>query len=253
MGSHEPVEGGALHHGGRPGPEAVPEPPAEVPVGRRLRPEQSAATGDVLPALEDRAEPGPAESDRTGGRWRPGAPVKLAALTVAAAAAMLGGTAAGVQAWKDSAGPLFGCSAGECPTADPEGGATGPEEPVPGEEPPRPERSRTAAPSPSPAETTGRPESSRTPKARPATREPTRRPRGTGSASGGDEEARKQGLSVGRPGTPHEETPTQTAAPTPTQAPSTAPPPDSGNGEGEGDGPEIPLPLPLPLPLDGKD
>ncbi|GAT67513.1 hypothetical protein PS9374_03168 [Planomonospora sphaerica] len=250
MGSHEPAGEDALHRGGRPEPEAAPEPPADVPVGRRLRPEQS-ATGDVLPAQEDRVESGPAEADRPGRRWRLGAPVKAAALTVAAAAAMLGGTAAGVQAWKDSAGPLFGCSTGECRTAGPEGGATGPGEPAPGEERPQPERSRTAAPSPSPEETTRRPEASRTPKARPATQEPTRRPRGTGSASGGDEEARKQGLSVGRPGTLREETPTQTAAPTSTQAPSTAPSP--GSGSGDGDGIEIPLPLPLPLPLDGKD
>ncbi|GGK51203.1 hypothetical protein Ppa06_08250 [Planomonospora parontospora subsp. parontospora] len=250
MGSHEPAAEDALHRGGRP-------EPADAPIGRRLRPEQS-ATGDVLPAPEDRVDSGPAEADRTGGRWRLGAPVKVAALTVAAAAAMLGGTAAGVQAWKDSAGPLFGCSTGECPTAGPEGDAAEPGEPDPGEEPPRPERSSTAAPSPSPSpeETTGRPGASRTPKARPAAQEPTRRPRGTGSASGGDEEARKQDLSAGRPGTPREETPTrtaaptptQTAAPTPTQAPSTAPPPDSGNG----DRPGIPLPLPLPLPLDGK-
>src|SRR5688500_4176177 len=119
MGSHEPEGEGAPHRGGRPGPEAVPEPLADgtaAPAGRRLRPEQSAATGDVPP---DRLEPGLAEEDRPGARRRIGAPVKMAVLAVAAATAMMGGTAAGVQAWKDSAGPLFGCSAEDCPAPDP--------------------------------------------------------------------------------------------------------------------------------------
>ncbi|MBG0815405.1 hypothetical protein [Planomonospora sp. ID82291] len=249
MGRHELQEEGALQHGGRPEPEAVPEPFAAAPAGRRLRPEQSAAPG-VPPAPVDRVRTGRVEAGRSGGRRRVGAPVKAAVLTVTAAAAMLGGTVVGVQAWKDPAGPRLDCPAEKCPTADPEGDASGAGEPVPGEERPRPESSRTATPSPSRSPSppssprrTGRPEASRTPKGRPATQAPTRRPRQTGLVfnGGGD---RTQGQPGERTAPPAEETPTQSAPPqepAPTASPQ-EPPPTSSSGSDGGSDPPAPAP-----------
>ncbi|WP_031158606.1 hypothetical protein [Streptosporangium roseum] len=165
-----------------------PEPDyRDEPIGRRLRPEESAVTeprtgflGSGWSAPSDLSDPvWPDEKRRSGRR------IRTVLLAVAAVAVVLGGTVAGVQVMGSPAGSSADCPPGGCAAETPDGsesyptGLTDPAdqtgEPTPSGEPERAEKDK-ATPVPTPAVTrqqTGRTSAAPTPTPK-ATRAPRR-------------------------------------------------------------------------------
>ncbi|GAA4223515.1 hypothetical protein FHR32_001298 [Streptosporangium album] len=177
MGRHGGRGEDAPRNRGKRGPE--PELPDE-PVGRRLRPEESAVTetGFLGSGWSARTEPSepvwPEERRRSGGR------IKTVVLAVTAMAVVLGGTVAGVQ-MTGAAGPSTDCPPGGClaeTPGQPEPYSTDQadptEQPVPTGEPEKAGKEK-ATPTPSPSATRWR--ASRT-----ATTRPTPTPETTRTA-----------------------------------------------------------------------
>lgn len=169
-----------------------PEPDHhDEPIGRRLRPEESAVTeprtgflGSGWSAPSDLSDPvWPDEKRRSGRR------IRTVLLAVAAVAVVLGGTVAGVQMLGSPAGSSADCPPGGCAPETPGGsdsyptGLTDPEdrtgEPTPSGEPERAEEDK-ATPVPTPAVT--RQQTRRTSAAPTPTPTATRAPRRTEQA-----------------------------------------------------------------------
>ncbi|MEV8633480.1 hypothetical protein AB0395_17655 [Streptosporangium sp. NPDC051023] len=143
MGRHGGHGEDAPRSRGKREPESVPQPETrDEPIGRRLRPEESAVTeptkgflGSGWSAESELSDPvRPDREHRRKGR------AKLALLTAAAVAMLLGGSVAGIQlmsgpADSTTACPPGGCVAGASNQPAPETLLTE-EEPPPSEEPP---------------------------------------------------------------------------------------------------------------------
>ncbi|MER5322218.1 hypothetical protein [Streptosporangium roseum] len=242
MGRHGGHEQDAPRSRGKREPEHAPEPGyRDEPIGRRLRPEESAVTeprtgflGSGWSAPSDLSDPvWPDEKRGSGRRFR------TVLLAVAAVAVVLGGTVVGVQVMGGSAGSSADCPPGGCAAETPGGsesyptGLTDPAdqtgEPTPSEEPGRAKDKTT--PSPTPAVTrqrTGRastgptptPKATRAPRrtepARP-TRAPEAEPSTTGESliTGGTQSPTHTSPATQPPDTP----PSQTSAPEPPETP----------------------------------
>jgi hypothetical protein len=141
MGRHAEHGEDALPSRGKRAPKAAPESvDHDEPIGRRLRPEESAVTeagtgflGSGWSAESEPSDPVRTEKRLPGGR-------KMMLLAVAAMVVVLGGTVAGVQAMTGPAGSSTDCPPGGCVLAAsnppaPQAGVTGPDgEPTFGEE-----------------------------------------------------------------------------------------------------------------------
>ncbi|WP_433243952.1 hypothetical protein ACQPYK_40785 [Streptosporangium sp. CA-135522] len=190
MGRHGGHGEDAPRNRGKREPAPAPEPDyLDEPIGRRLRPEESAVTeprtgflGSGWSNTTELSDPvWPEEKRRSGGR------VKTVVLAIAAVAVVLGGTVAGVQLLSSPAGSTADCPVGGClaetpgrpnpyPTDQPDP-AEQSEEPAPSEEPDKAGK-KTATPVPTPTITRRR--TGRTFTARPTpTPERTRAPRRT--------------------------------------------------------------------------
>ncbi|MFD8562739.1 hypothetical protein ACFV1N_36140 [Streptosporangium canum] len=188
MGRHGGHEQDAPRNRGKSEPEPTPEPGyRDEPIGRRLRPEESAVTeprtgflGSGWSDPSDLSDPVWPDEKR-----RPGRRIRTVLLAVAAVAVVLGGTVAGVQVLGGPAGSSADCPPGGCAAETPGGsesyptGLTDPAdqtgEPTPSGEPERTEKDKTS-PVPTPAVTrqqTGRTSSAPTPTPK-ATRAPRR-------------------------------------------------------------------------------
>ncbi|MFJ2031903.1 hypothetical protein [Streptosporangium sp. NPDC087985] len=200
----------------------------DEPIGRRLRPEESAVTetqtgflGSGWSARTELSEPvWPDEKRRSGGR------VKTMVLAVAAVAVVLGGTVAGVQVMS-AAGSSENCPAGSClaeASEQPELYSTGDgqadptERPAPSDEPEKAGKEKTGpAPAPTPSATPSR-------AGRTSTARPTPTPEATRTAQRGGP-ARRTGAPVPVPEPEPEPSPTGEALITGTRTQDPAPSP----------------------------
>ncbi|MBB2913842.1 hypothetical protein FHS43_005151 [Streptosporangium becharense] len=186
----------------RRGPEPTPQPvPRDEPIGRRLRPEESAVTQTRPGFLGSgwSSESEPSETTRPQEERKPGGRARAAVLAVAAVAVVLGGTVFGVQTLTGSESaadcPAAGCVAEASNQPEPQidvdelvdeplpddepGGPEEPEEPLPEETDGTTEPADTAGrttPDPAPTSTRRRGGTAPTPRPTP-TREDTRAPR----------------------------------------------------------------------------
>ncbi|MFD8529878.1 hypothetical protein ACFV0L_20915 [Streptosporangium canum] len=189
MGRHGGHEQDAPRSRGKREPEPTPEPDyRDEPIGRRLRPEESAVTeprtgflGSGWSDPSDLSDPVWPDEKR-----RPGRRIRTVLLAVAAVAVVLGGTVAGVQVLGGPAGSSADCPPGGCAAETPGGsesyptGLTDPAdqtgEPTSSGEPERAEKDK-ATPAPTPSAT--RQQSGRTSSAPTPTPKATRAPRRT--------------------------------------------------------------------------
>lgn len=168
MGRHGGHDQQAPRNRGRREPEPTPEPDyRDEPIGRRLRPEESAVTepragflGSGWSATSELSDSvWPEEKRRSGGR------VRTLVLAVAAVAVVLGGTVAGVQMLGSPAGSTADCPPSGCRAETPDqsepyptdlaGTADQTGEPTPSQESETAEKGETD-PAPTPAATRSR-------------------------------------------------------------------------------------------------
>jgi hypothetical protein len=245
MGRHAEHGEDALPSRGKRAPKAAPESvDHDEPIGRRLRPEESAVTevgtgflGSGWSAESEPSEPVQTEKRLPGGR-------KMMLLAVAAMVVVLGGTVVGVQAMTGPVGSSTDCPLGGCvlaasnPPVPQQAEATGPDgEPTSGEEsggeePGEGTAGGTAEPAPTPTATrrsaaaASEPSPTRAPKAtrapRPTVDEPL--PADADSPADGPEPADRTESDRPEP----TDRPARADAPEPSRSPTSAPPADGG-------------------------
>ncbi|MFC7648296.1 hypothetical protein ACFQX6_53500 [Streptosporangium lutulentum] len=148
----------------------------DEPIGRRLRPEESAVTqpqtgflGSGWSAESELSDPvWPKKERRSGGR------TKMTLLAVAAVAVVLGGTVVGVQVMTSPAGSSTDCPPGGCVVAASNQPAPQAETTEPDGEPTEPDGEPALAEEPEEEQAKGRPSRPRRPPAAAAPRPPTR-------------------------------------------------------------------------------